>query len=146
MSKAERERRHQDALERINQAQVVVGLGDRARVDHEGTLLARARMMMEEISSHQATERGLAALDRLLRIADDRHSPCREDVRRFITSVWSSQPLPLACLRGLDPGTGDDMLAVLDAFRHARLDLAEHVRGGPHRVARVMSRGTLAGV
>ena len=46
--------------------------------------------------------------------------------------------LPLVTLRGLDLATGDDMLLVLDAFRHARLNLAEHVEGGPERVGRVL--------
>ena len=43
-------------LERINHVQLVSGTGDRMRVDHEGTVLERARMMVEEISSHEATE------------------------------------------------------------------------------------------
>ena len=38
----------------------------------------------------------------------------------------------------------DDMLAVLDAFRYARLNLAAHVPGGPARVGRVLGKATLA--
>lgn len=138
MSKAERERRHQVNLDRIASVQVVVGRGDRMRVDHEGTLLERARMLEEELRSHAATEAGLAAFDRLLRLLEKRDSRHTRDIASFLQAVWCQKPLPLATLRGLDPAVGDDMLAVLDAFRHARLNLAEHVDGGARRVARVL--------
>src|SRR5690606_5809014 len=62
MDRAERERRHEANVERINQMELVVGRGDRLRIDHEGTLLERARLLSEELRSHQATELGLAAL------------------------------------------------------------------------------------
>ncbi len=32
------------------------------------------------------------------------------------------------------------MLAVLDAYRFARLNLVEHVEGGPRRVARIVGQ------
>lgn len=139
MGKAERERRHRASLERIDRVQLVVGRGDRMRVDHEGTLLERARMLSEEIRSHEATELGLAAFDRLLRRAEERDSRHHRDILAFIAAVWSNRPLPLNTLRGLDAATGDDMLAVLDAFRYARVDLVETVDGGPRRVARLLS-------
>lgn len=144
MTKSERERRHQASLERINQVQLVVGRGDRMRVDHEGTLLERARMLAAEMSAHTATERGLAALDRLLRVAQDPQEPHARDVLDFITSVWNHKPLSLLTLRAVDESTGDDMLAVLDAFRHGRLNLVENVDGGPHRVSRILKRGYAA--
>ena len=144
MSKADRERRHQSNLERINRVQLVVGKGDRMRVDHEGTLLERARLLGEEVRSHEATERGLAAFDRLLAIAEEREARHQRDVASFLTAIWNNRPLPLRTLRGLDLQVGDDMLAVLDAFRHARLNLAEHVPGGAARVGRVLARGSLA--
>jgi hypothetical protein len=143
MSHSERERRHQAGLDRINQVQLIVGRGDRMRVDHEGTLLERARMLAEEIRSHQATELGLAALDRLLRHAEERDSRHTRDIVAFVGAVWSNRPLPLNTLRGLDAAIGDDMLAVLDAFRYARLDLVESVEGGPRRVARLLGRSML---
>jgi hypothetical protein len=144
MSRAERERRHHANVDRINQVQLVVGRGDRMRVDHVGTLLERGRLLVEELSSHQATESGLAALDRLLRLADERSSRHGRDIVEFIAAVWSNKPLPLITLRGLDQQAGDDMLAVLDAFRYARLSLVEHVEGGPRRVKRVLARWSLA--
>jgi hypothetical protein len=140
MNKAERERRHQASLERINHVQMVVGSGDRVRIDHEATLLERARLLGEELHSQQATELGLASFDRLLRVAEEGGNPHNRDIVNFLAAVWGNQPLPLRSLRGLDAAIGDDMVAVLDAFRHARLNLAEHVEGGPARVARVVNR------
>lgn len=138
MSPAERETRHQANLAAINRVQLVVGKGDRMRVDHEGTLLERARMLAEEMSAHHATELGLAALHRLLRLAEERDSRHARDILQFVAAVWNNRPLPLFTLRGLDESTGDDMLAVLNAYRYARLDLAEHVEGGPRRVAKLL--------
>ena len=146
MGKAERERQHQASLERINRVQLVVGRGDRMRVDHEGTLLERARLMAEEISAHRATELGLGALDRLLRLAEERTPRHSRDVVAFVTAIWNNKPLPLVTLRGLDQNIGDDMLAVLDAFRYARLNLVEHVEGGPRRVTRVLDKWSRARV
>ena len=140
MDVTERERQHQRNLERIHQVQVVIGRGDRARIDHEGTLLERARLMEEELSAHSATEQGLAALHRLLLLLEDHRSPHTHDVAAFVAAVWNNQPLPLGTLRGLDRALGDDMLAVLDAHRYARLSLIEHVPGGPARVARALGR------
>lgn len=138
MGRAERERRHHATLESINRVQLVVGRGDRTRIDHEGTMFERARLMVEEINAHRATELGLTALDRLLRLAEERESRQWRDVVAFVEALWNNKPLALPTLRGLDQDTGDDMLAVLDAFRYARLNLMEHVEGGPERVARVV--------
>src|SRR6187455_46563 len=144
MGSVERERRHRASLEQINRVQLVVGRGDRMRVDHEGTLLERARMLSEEIRSHEATEQGLAAFDRLLRRAEERDARHGRDILVFVAAVWSNRPLPLHTLRGLDADVGDDMLAVLDAFRYARLDLVESVEGGPRRVARLVNEARLS--
>ena len=145
MSKADRERRHRANLQRINRVERVIGRGDRARIDHEGTLFDRARLLEEEISSHEGTERGLAALDRLLRQVEER-SPQARAIVGFVAAIRRNDTLPLACLRGVDLATGDDMVAVMDAFRHARLVLVEHVPGGPRRVARLLEAWSLAGV
>jgi len=144
MGSVERERRHRASVERINQVQLVVGLGDRMRVDHEGTLMERARMLSEEIRSHEATELGLAAFDRLLRRAEERDARHGHDILAFVMAVWSNRPLPLYTLRGLDAEVGDDMLAALDAFRYARVDLVEAVEGGPRRVARLVNERKLS--
>lgn len=138
MDNAERERRHRASLDRINRVQLVVGRGDRMRVDHEGTLLERARLLGEEIRSHDATELGLAAFDRLLRRAEERDARHTRDILVFVAAIRSNLPLPLNTLRGLEAAVGDDMLAVLDAFRHARIDVVEAVEGGPRRVARLL--------
>jgi hypothetical protein len=146
MGKTERERRHQANLDRINRVQLVCGTADQMKIDHEGTLLERARMMGEELRSHLATEAGLAALDRLLRRAEGRELRHRRDILSFIAVVWNNKALPLVTLRGLEQSVGDDMIAVLDAFRYGRLNLAEHVEGGPRRVARVLKEWTGASV
>ena len=140
MNQAERERRHRVNLERVNQVQLVVGTGDRARIDHEGTLLERARLMVEELRSHEATERGLAAFDRLLRRAEEgRPSLVARQAADFIATVWEDQPLRPSTLRAAGE-LGEDMVAVLDGLRYGRLTLAEHVRGGPRRVVRLLER------
>jgi hypothetical protein len=100
-------------------------------------------MLAEEMRSHDATERGLAAFDRLLRRAEERDARHTRDILAFVSAVWSNRPLPLNTLRGLDGDVGDDMLAVLDAFRYARLDLVEAVDGGPRRVARLLAERKL---
>lgn len=140
MKQAERERWHQQNLQRIQQVRQLVGAGDRARVDHEGTLIEQARMLDEEFCSHRATEAGLAALGRLLRLVDEGMSRDACDAAAFIGAIRDGTPLPLRTLRGLDAQTGDDMLAVLDAFRHGRVFLVEHVEGGPQRVAKVLEK------
>jgi hypothetical protein len=143
MTPTERAQRHQANLERINRVQRIVGKGDHVRVDHEETLLERARLLEEEIASHDATERGLQAFDRLLRLAEEPASPHTRDIVVFVAAIWSQKPLSLATLRGLPLEIGDDMIAVLDAFRHARLGLVESVEGGPLRVSRVMRRSVV---
>jgi hypothetical protein len=144
MGKAERQRRHDASLERIQRMQRVVGQGDRLRVDHEGTVFERARLMMEEMRSHEATELGLAAFDRLLRLAEEHHPRYHRDIVCFLAAIWNNQSLPLVTLRGLDQSIGDDMVAVLDAFRYGRINLAEQVEGGPARVVRAVRQATLA--
>lgn len=138
MTQAERERRHEQRLAQINDVQVVRGRGDGSRIDHEATLLERARMLSLEMSSHHATELGLAAFDRLL-CSVEQGGAQQGQLAQFIDALWNRKPLPLALLRGLEPGTGDDVMAVLDAWRHARVDVALQVRGGPRRVARAMA-------
>jgi len=146
MGKTDRERRHQANLDRINRVQLVCGTADQMKIDHEGTLLERARMMGEELRSHLATEAGLAAFDRLLRRAEERELQHRRDILSFVAAVWNNKALALVTLRGLEQSVGDDMMAVLDAFRYGRLNLAEHVEGGPRRVARVLKEWTGASV
>lgn len=138
MDRAEREGHHQANLERIQQVQRVCGRGDRTRIDHEATVLERARLTEEEICSHRATELGLAALERLLRVTEEARLRHCGDVIAFLAMVRDNGALPLRLLRGLDAPLADDMLAVLDAYRHARLDLLAHVPGGPQRVARAL--------
>lgn len=141
MNQGERERRHQRNLDRINQVQLVVGRGDRTRVDHEATLLERARLMVEEVRSHDATESGLAAFDRLLRAAEEERNARRaRSIVEFIEALWNDKPMRLSSLRAMPHTVQDDVIAVLDGFRYSRLALAEHVSGGPRRVVRLLER------
>lgn len=146
MAQSDREHRHQARLAQINQVQVVVGRADRTRIDHEGTLLERARLLSQEVDAHEATERGLAAFARLLRLGEEEfHSTTGQHVIPFLDALWNGRPLPLAALRVPAPAVGDDMLAVLDAWRHARSDLAGELEGGAARVARLLTQATSAG-
>lgn len=138
MDHAEREGHHQANLERIQQVQLVSGRGDRTRIDHEATVLERARLTEEEICSHRATELGLVALERLLGVAEAARSRHTADVVAFLALVRDNGAMPLRLLRGLDTPLADDMLAVLDAYRHARLDLLANVPGGAQRLARAV--------
>jgi hypothetical protein len=140
MKQAERERRHQQNLQRIQHVQQLVGVGDRTRIDHEGTLIEQARMFEEEICSHRATEEGLAALGRLLRLLEEGMSPHVRDVATFVTAIREGTALPLRTLRGLDGTTADEMLAVLDAFRYGRVSLVEDVEGGARRVGKALEK------
>jgi hypothetical protein len=138
MTQNDRERQHLVRLAQIDAVQVVAGNGDRARVNHERTLIERARMLAEEIASHAATERGLEALDRLLQSVEDRRSAHKRDVGAFIEAIWNNKPLAMGALRAVDKRTADDMMDVLDGWRYARVNLAENVRGGPRRIALVL--------
>jgi hypothetical protein len=138
MTHNDRERQHRARLAQIEAVQVVAGSGDGARVNHERTLIERARMFAEELASHEATERGLAALDRLLRSVEESNSPHVRDVGHFIEAVWNNKPLAISALRGVDKRTADDMMDVLDAWRYARVNLADCVKGGPRRIALVL--------
>jgi hypothetical protein len=135
MTHNDRERRHRVRLAQIEEVQVVAGTGDRIRVNHEQTLMERARMFAEEVSSHRATERGLEALDRLVRGIEEGESAHKRDVGTFLEAIGNNKPLALTALRGLDARTADDMIDVLDAWRWARVNLAENLRGGPRRLA-----------
>lgn len=138
MDQRERKGQHQANLERIQRVQLLAGTGDRTRIDHEATVLERARLTGEELCSHHATEQGLAALERLLRLAELARSRHTRDVVVFLATLRDNGALPLRLLRGLDPLVADDMLAVIDAYRHARLDLVANVPGGAQRLARAV--------
>jgi len=138
MTHNDRERQHRARLTQIEAVQVVTGTGDHAHVNHERTLIERARMMSDEYGSHAATERGLKALDRLLRAVEDSDSCQKRVIGQFIEAVWNNKPLALSALRGVDRRTADDMIEVLDAWRWARVNLAENVKGGPRRIASVL--------
>lgn len=138
MTRNDRDRHHRAQIAQIEAVQVVAGTGDRARVNHERTLLERARLLGEEYAAHTATERGLEALARLLQATEERGSRDRRHIAPFVEAIWNNKPLPLAALRSVDKRTADDMLDVLDAWRYARVNLVENVAGGPRRLAQAI--------
>jgi hypothetical protein len=138
MNEGERRLQHQARLEQISRMQRVTGTGDFARVDQEGTTIERARMFDEEMCAHEATERGLAAFERLLQLVELPESPHARAAAELLAAVWRDEPLSLRRLRGLELGLSDDMVAVIDAFRYARLSLADQVEGGGIRLARAL--------
>jgi hypothetical protein len=138
MTHHDRERQHRARLAQIEAVQVVGGSGDEARVNHERTLIERARMLADEYGSHAATERGLEALDRLLRAVEGDDLLQKRCIGQFIEGVWNNRPLSLSVLRGVDRRSADDMIEVLDAWRWARVNLVESVKGGPRRIAAVL--------
>ena len=82
----------------------------------------------------------LWALARLLRLLEEGMSPHVREAAAFVTAIRDGTPLPLQTLRGPDAETADDMLAVLDAFRHGRVSLVEHVDGGARRVGKALEK------
>lgn len=143
MSAAERERRHQANLQGINRIQIVVGRGDRARVDHEGTLLERARLLAAEMRAHACTEDGLHACERLLRHAEEQGAGTREVVE-VLVALRDARALQPHWLRAVPDPVADDLLAVLDAWRRARVDLLSQLPGSAQRLARLQARETAA--
>lgn len=136
----DRERRLNARMEDINRIECVVGRADRSRVDREGTMLERARRMEAELRAHESSEAGLAAFDRLVQLAQEKSSPHWRAVADFLQALREGGPLPLGLLRLPAQPVADDMIAALDAWRIARLDLVSQVPGGAQRVARALSR------
>jgi len=143
MSAAERESRHQARLQSINRIQIVVGRGDRARVDHEGTLLERARLVAAELRAHACTEDGLRACESLLRHAEE-HGPGTHEVVALLVALRDARPLQPHWLRAVPDDVAEDLLAVLDAWRRARVDLLSQLPGSAQRLARLHAREAAA--
>ena len=139
MSAAEREQRHQARLQGIHRIQIVVGRGDRARIDHMGTLLERARLVAAELRAHACTEDGLLACERLLRHAEE-HGPGTREVVALLVALRDARPLQPHWLRAVPDDVAEDLLAVLDAWRRARVDLLSQLPGSAQRLARPQAR------
>ena len=135
MTHTDRARQHRVCFVLFVVVLVVAGTVDQALIYHDRTLIERARLMADEYGSHASTERGLEALDRLVRAGEEGELPHRRESGQFFEAVCNNKPMALAILRAVDRRTADDMLDGLDAWRWARVNLAEGVKGGPRRIA-----------
>ncbi|MBK1613071.1 hypothetical protein CKO44_06235 [Rubrivivax gelatinosus] len=95
--------------------------------------------------SDAATDRGAAAFDRLLTLAEERDSGQIACIAHFIACVYDGETYrwdPFE-LRMLDVEISDDMLACLDALRWGQHDLPGLVPDGERRVRDVLRRWRL---
>lgn len=90
--------------------------------------------------SRQATLAGAQAFERLLKLAEERHSGQIPRIARFLASAYNGQAFPfdLFELRAVDLAISDDMLSCLDALRWARADLHTLVPDGDARLLQVI--------
>jgi len=89
--------------------------------------------------AQRAQSQAAHALERLLGLAETRHSGQIRTVARFIASTFNGQTFPfdLFDLRTVDVAISDDMLICLDALRWGRADLYKLVPEGEKRVLAV---------
>ena len=108
-------------------------------------------MSLEQLRDHQgrasaATGQGAHALERLLRLAETRQSGQIERIASFLGGIWNGKRhFDLYDLRTLDVEISDDMLAVLDALRWARVGLGDLVPNGDRRIEAVLTRWGMYG-
>lgn len=83
-----------------------------------------ARQARVEERASAATEPGLDALNRLLVLAENRNSGQIETIAQFLGAIWNGcRHFDLCALRRLDVEIADDMLAVLNMMRWARVSI-----------------------
>jgi len=98
-----------------------------------------ARAEANENRADIATAAGAQALARLLTLAETRDSGQIRRVALFIGACWNgARHFDLFELRGLDAEISDDMLAVLDALRWARVAVEDLVPDGDKRIQKVL--------
>ena len=81
----------------------------------------------------EATSRGGAAYERLLRLAESSQAGQAGIVAEFIASTVGYVRFDLYDLRALDVELSDDVLSCLDAIRWGRVHLCDLVRDGTVR-------------
>lgn len=102
-------------------------------------------MSIEQIQEYAsrastATTKGSHALERLIQLAETRQSGQIERIARFIGGVWNGKRhFDLYDLRALDIEISDDMLAVLDALRWAKVSIGDLVPDGDRRIQAVLT-------
>jgi hypothetical protein len=87
-----------------------------------------------------ATGKGAQSLERLLHVAETRQSGQIERIASFLGGVWNGKRhFDLYDLRALDVEISDDMLAVLDALRWAKVGIGDMVPNGDRRIEAVLT-------
>ena len=108
-------------------------------------------MSLEQLRDYEArasaaTGQGAQALERLLRLAETRQSGQIERVASFLGGVWNGKRhFDLYDLRALDVEISDDMLAVLDALRWAKVAIGDMLPNGDRRIGAVLTRWGMFG-
>jgi len=99
-----------------------------------------------EVRAREATRAGALAFERLLKLAEERHSGQIPRIARFLTAVYNGQAFPfdLFELRAVDLAISDGMLSCLDALRWGRADLYTLISDGDARVRGVIDRWGLS--
>ena len=92
--------------------------------------------------SRQATQTGVQAYTRLLKLAEEGDSGQIGRIARFLAATYNGHafPLDLFELRAVDIAISDDMLACVDALRWGRADLHTLVPDGDARLQVVIDR------
>lgn len=95
-----------------------------------------------ESRSRQATQKGLQAFTRLLKLTEEGDSGQSGHIARFLAATYNGEefPLDLFELRTVDVSISDDMLACVDALRWGRADLHTLVLDGDERLRVVIDR------
>ena len=104
------------------------------------------QLQMYESRASEATNKGALALERLLDLAETRQSGQIERIASFLGGVWNGKRhFDLYDLRALDVEISDDMLAVIDALRWAKVSIGEMVQDGDRRIQSVLSGWNMYG-
>lgn len=103
-------------------------------------------MKERDARADKATEKGAAALDRLLSLAETRDSGQIPRIASFIGACWNGRRhFDLFDLRMLDVKISDDMIAVIDALRWRRKDIDNMFPDANMRIVRVLERWGMYG-
>ncbi|HPG81493.1 MAG TPA: hypothetical protein PK756_22640 [Piscinibacter sp.] len=96
--------------------------------------------------SLQATQAGVHAFARLLKLAETRDSGQIPRIARFLAATYNGEAFQLDPfeLRAVDIAISNDMLCCLDALRWGRADLHTLIQDGDARVRAVIDRWVLA--
>lgn len=116
--KREREAQHHNALQRVKRW---IATHNDGGEDVDGTKEIQDKLARLEVAGFTATENGIAALERLIHLAETRSSGQIRYVAEFLAAVWGVTNLDMDTLKGLDEDIGADMIAVLNSIRWHRV-------------------------